>query len=160
MALAGVHKGWGTKKGGIGQTNGEVLPPQPPKHMLPGWCTNPIPYTKQRGLTQRFSDPITRECLQSTKPWVLPFASHRLDVVAYVRDHSTQGVETGGLGVQGHLWLHSGFETSLGYLSTCVSFPWILLCVFFCVFFHSALAASRFVFLLWSHVHHDAEVPS
>lgn len=53
----------------------------------------------------------------------------------HVCNPRTQEVETGGSGVQGHLWLHGGFETSLGYLSAYVSFPWTLWCVFFCAFF-------------------------
>lgn len=41
-------------------------------------------------------------------------------MVTHTCNSSTQEVEAAGSGIQGHPWLHSEFESSLGYVKLCL----------------------------------------
>lgn len=45
------------------------------------------------------------------------------NIMTHTNNLSTREVETVGLGVQGHLWLHRKFEASLGSIRHCLNVP-------------------------------------
>lgn len=53
------------------------------------------------------------ECLACRKPWVQLPAQHKLDVDVHACNSSTQEVEVGRSGVQGHSRFYSEFKASL-----------------------------------------------
>lgn len=92
-----------------------------------------------------------------TKAWVWYPISHKLAIVVHACNYSTQETEAGESGVQGHLWLHWEFKTSvLPFFSLSLPFshslfPIGFLSIYTCFLYMIATETStyKFNFNIW-----------